>query len=99
MCYFGTSAYFPFRPRVFSRALGSGARREPATTPRRKYDPGRGPWHVLWGFKAASNDGKAFRARTGVPVCDVRRYIRVEPSRPMNTHVQVKKMSTAHVDI
>ena len=28
-----------FRPRVFSRALGSGARREPAETPRRTFEP------------------------------------------------------------
>ena len=32
--------FFLFRPRVFSRALGSVARREPAGTPRRKC----GPW-------------------------------------------------------
>ena len=32
--------FFLFRPRVFSRALGTVARREPARTPRRKF----GPW-------------------------------------------------------
>ena len=25
--------------------------------------PGRGPWHVLWAFKVASNRGEEFRAR------------------------------------
>ena len=35
---FYPSAFFVFfRPRIFSRALGSGARREPARTPRRKF--------------------------------------------------------------
>ena len=28
--------------------------------------PGRDPWHVLWGFKVASNHGEAFRARRGI---------------------------------
>ena len=28
--------------------------------------PGRGPWHVLWGFEVASNHGEAFRARTAI---------------------------------
>ena len=34
--------FFLFRPLVFSRALGSVARREPARTPRRKF----GPWSM-----------------------------------------------------
>ena len=54
MCFFGPSAFFLFRPRVFSRALGSVATREPARTPRASLGPGRGLWHVLWGFKVAS---------------------------------------------
>ena len=28
--------------------------------------PGRGPWHVLWRFKAASKHGEAFRARRAI---------------------------------
>ena len=38
--FFAHRHFFLFRPRVFSRALGSRARREPARTPRRKC----GPW-------------------------------------------------------
>ena len=41
--------------------------------------PGRGPWHVLWGFKAQ------VRSRSDSE--------QVEPSRPLQTHVQVKRMS------
>ena len=29
-------------------------------------DPGRGPWHVRWGFKAASNHLEALRARRAI---------------------------------
>ena len=47
----------------FSRALGSAARRKPAWTSRANLGAGRGPWHVLWGFKVASLLGEAFRAR------------------------------------
>ena len=62
MCFFGPSAFFLFRPRVFSRALGSVATREPARTPRASLGPGRGPRHVLWGFKVASPLGEIPRA-------------------------------------
>ena len=55
-----------FWPRVFPRALGSVARREPAQTPQASLDPGRGPWHVLWGFKVASPLGEGFRARRAI---------------------------------
>ena len=41
--------------------------------------PSRGPWHVLWGFKVAVPTGSDSE--------------HVEPSRPMQTHVQVKIMS------
>ena len=30
--------------------------------------PGRGPWHVLWGFKVESKHGEAFRARRAIQV-------------------------------
>ena len=66
MCLFGPSAYFLFRPRVFPRALGSVTRREPARTPHASVGPGRGPWHVLWGFKVASPLGEGFRARRAI---------------------------------
>ena len=41
--------------------------------------PVLGPWHVLWGFKVASDHGEAFRARRVI--------------HAMQTRVQVKKMS------
>ena len=57
---------FLFRPRVFSRALGSVARREPARTPRASLGPGRGPWHVFWGLQVARPLGEAFRTRRAI---------------------------------
>ena len=80
--------FFLFWPRVFSRALGSVARREPARTPRASLGPGRGPRHVLWGSKWQVPSGRDSE--------------HVEPSRPMQTHVHntfltwVKKCPTAH---
>ena len=47
--------------------------------------PGRGPWRVRWGFKSQVTTG--------------RHSEHVEPSRPMQTHVQVKKMSDGSCDI
>ena len=42
-----------FRPRVFSRAPGCGARRGPCLCTRRKFGPGPGTfWRALWAFKA-----------------------------------------------
>ena len=64
--FFTLRHFFLFRPRVFPRALGSVARREPARTPHASLGPGRGPWHVLWGFKVASPLGEAFRARRAI---------------------------------
>ena len=66
MCFFHPWAFFLFRPRVFSRALGSVARREPARTPHASLSPGRGLWHVLWGFNIASPLGEGFRARSAI---------------------------------
>ena len=55
-----------FQSRVFPRALGFVARREPARTSHARFVPGRGPWHVIWGFKVASPLGKGFRARRAI---------------------------------
>ena len=64
MCFLALRHFFLFRPRVFPRALGSMAHREPARTRYTSLGSGRGPWHVLWGFKVARSLGEAFRART-----------------------------------
>ena len=64
---------FLFRPRVFPHGLGSVARREPVRTPHASLGPSQGPWHVLWGSK--------WQVRSG------RDSEHVEPSRPMQTHV------------
>ena len=58
--------FFLFRPWIFPRALGSVARREPGRTPHASLGPGRGPWHVLWGFKVESPLGEGFRARRAI---------------------------------
>ena len=58
--------FFLFRPRVFPRAMGSVACREPARTPHASLGPGRSPWHVLWGFEVASPLGEGFRARIAI---------------------------------
>ena len=58
--------FFLFRARVFSRALGSVARREPARTPYASVGPSQGPWHVLWEFEVASSLGEGFRARRAI---------------------------------
>ena len=74
MCVFLALRHlFLFRPRVFPRALGSVARREPVRTPHASLGPSQGPWHVLWGSK--------WQVRSG------RDSEHVEPSRPMQTHV------------
>ena len=66
MCFFHPSEFFLLRPRVFPRALGSVAHRELARTPHASLGPGRGPRHVLWGFKVARPLGEAFRARRAI---------------------------------
>ena len=73
-----------FRPRVFSRTLGSVARWEHAGTPRLKCGPGRRTWHALWGFKVARPHGEAFRSRGAV-----------QP--PANPHTGLNECPTAHV--
>ena len=63
-CVFLTLRHlFLFRPRVFPRAFGPVARREPARTTHESLGPGRSSWQVLWGFKVASPLGEGFRAR------------------------------------
>ena len=47
--------------------------------------PGRRPWHVLWGLKSHVSTG--------------RHSEHVGPSRPVQTHVQVKRMSDGLCDI
>ena len=57
---------FLFRPRVFPRALGSVAHREPDRTPNVTLSAGRCPWHVLRGLKVARQRGEGFRARRAI---------------------------------
>ena len=66
--FFWPFGSFLFRPRAFPRALGSVARREPATISRARLSPGRGPWHVLGEVKAASPIGEGFRGRRAIQV-------------------------------
>ena len=66
MRFFTLRHFFLFRPRVFPRALGSVAHREPARTQYASLGPGRGPWHVLWELKVARPLGEAFRARRAI---------------------------------
>ena len=68
MCFFALRHFFPLRPQVFPRALGSVARREPARTQHPSVGPSRGPWRVLLGFIVASLLGEGFRARGAVQV-------------------------------
>ena len=63
--------FFLFRPRVFSRALGSGARSEPARAPRRKCGP--------WPRSVAHTLG--VRSRENWQVTTGRHSEHVEPSR------------------
>ena len=74
---------FLFGPRVFSRALGSGARREPAQTPRRKCEPW--PRSVARALGVQSRDN--WQVTTG------EHFKHVQPSRPMQTRIHIKKMS------
>ena len=64
--FFTLRHFFLFRPRVFPRALGSVAHREPSRTQYASLGPGLGPWHVLWGLKVARPLGEAFRARRAI---------------------------------
>ena len=79
--FFFAHRHFLFWPRVFSILVLSAprhARREPARTPRRKCGPWP-RWHCAGGSKSQ--------------VTTARHSEHVEPSRSMQTHVQVKQMS------
>ena len=58
--------------------------------------PGRGPWHVLWGFEVASPHGEGFRARRAIQAhanpCTGQK-------KCPTAHVQVKRMSDGLCDI
>ena len=62
MCFLALQHFLLFRRRVFPRALGSVARREPARTPYASLESSRGPWDVLLGVKVARPLGEAFRS-------------------------------------
>ena len=78
--------FFLFRPHVFSRALGSVARREPT----------RNTTAQVWALaevRGTCSGGSKSQVPTG-------RYSEhVGPSRPLQTHVQVKRMSDGSCDI
>ena len=75
--------HFLFRLRVFPRALGSVARREPARTPCTSLGRGRGPCTCSGGSKSHVPSG--------------RHSEHIEPSRPLQTRVQVKWCPTARL--
>ena len=85
MCFFGPSAFFPFRPRVFSCALGSVARREPVGTPRASW--------ALAEILGTCSGGSKCQVPSG------RDSKHVEPSRCIQTQEQVKIMSDGSCDI
>ena len=86
MCVFlALRHFFLFRPRFFPRALGSVARREPARTP-----------HASLGLaeiRGTCSGGSKSHVRSG------RDSERVEPSRPLQIHAQVKRLSDVSCDI
>ena len=85
MCFFAHRHFFLFRPRVFSRVLGSGARRaRPNSTTQ--------VW-ALAEVRGTCSGGSKSQVTTG------RHSEHIEPSKPMQTHVQVKKMSDGSCDI
>ena len=81
--FFCASGFCLFRPRVFSCALGPGARRESARSPLHK----RGPWPGSVARALGLQSHENWQVTTG------RHSEHVEPSRPMQTHIEVKKMS------
>ena len=83
----GGFAHRPFFPLLagglFSCSLGSGARREPARTPRRKC----GPWPRSVARALGVQSREHWQLSTG------RHSEHVEPPRPMQTRVRVKTVS------
>ena len=65
--FFCTSAFFSSSGRESFLVLSSlGHAGSPPEHHAASVGPGRGPWHVLWGFKVASNHVEAFRARRAI---------------------------------
>ena len=89
MCFLVLRHFFLFRRQLFPRALGSVARRESARTPYASLGPGRGPWHVLWGFKVARPFGEGLPARRAI-----QGYANPPTSYIVN---KLKKCPTSHV--
>ena len=83
--FFGPSTFLLFRPRVFCRALGSVARREPAR-------PRTQVWALAKVCGTCSGGSKS-------QVPSGRHSEHVESSRSLQTHVQVKRMSDGSCDI
>ena len=77
--FLGNSAFFSLPAAGVSRALGFVARREPARTPRRKFGLAEVRGTYSGGFKWQVPSGSDSE--------------HVEPSRSVQTHVQVKTMS------
>ena len=83
MCFFAHRHFSLFRPGVFPRALGSGARKEPARTPRHKC----GPWPRSVARALGVQSREKWQVTTG------RHSEHVESSRPMQTTYGLKKKS------
>ena len=81
--FFAHRQFLLFRPRVCSRALGPGARRESARTPLRMF----GPW-----LRSVTR-ALGVQSRENWQVTTGRHSEHVQPSRSIQTHIQVKKMS------
>ena len=68
--YIAHRHFFLCRPRVFSRVLGSGTRREPSRTPRPKCGPWKRPVARALGVQSHENwqvtTGRHFRARRAI---------------------------------
>ena len=74
--------FFSSRHGSFLVLSAPGHARSPPEHHGASVGPGRGPWHVLWGLKSPEATG--------------RHSEHVELSRPMQTHVQVKKCPMVH---
>ena len=55
MCFFYTSAFFLFGRESFLVLSAPGHAGRPPEHHGASVGPGRAPWHVLWGFKVASD--------------------------------------------